>query len=243
MQIIHKRPLLLKIIAIVTMVIDHVGAIFFPHILWLRLIGRLCFPIIGYSLATGFNRTSNKFNYALRLGVFAILSQYIYLLAFRELPFSYNIFVTLLISFFVIWITQSEKLSIWLKSILILCLGLFSFILPIEYGVLGIISIVLMYFLQNRKYLLIISQIVIWALYCLIHIFVPKSMGMAVSLPTELLQAFAPVGVVIIYVINSINITAESFSVSKFTKKLIQYGFYIFYPLHLLILYLISLVK
>ena len=35
----------LKMLAVVTMLIDHIGAIFFPGVMWLRAIGRLAFPI------------------------------------------------------------------------------------------------------------------------------------------------------------------------------------------------------
>ena len=35
----------LKMLAVVTMLIDHIGAIFFPGVLWIRAIGRLSFPI------------------------------------------------------------------------------------------------------------------------------------------------------------------------------------------------------
>ena len=35
----------LKLIACVTMLIDHIGAVFFPHLQWLRIIGRLSFPL------------------------------------------------------------------------------------------------------------------------------------------------------------------------------------------------------
>src|SRR5574343_1078786 len=100
----YKRPFFLKLVAIITMIIDHVGAIFFPHIWWFRLIGRLCFPLFGYLLATGFDKTSNKFNYALRLGIFAIISQYFYNLAFHPTYLVLNIFATLFVAFIILLI-------------------------------------------------------------------------------------------------------------------------------------------
>ena len=50
---------LLKIIAFVTMAIDHIGYVFFPQYMWLRVIGRLAFPIFAYCLALGCVYTKN----------------------------------------------------------------------------------------------------------------------------------------------------------------------------------------
>ena len=53
----------LKILAIVCMTIDHIGVTFFPHVLVLRMIGRLAFPIFSYGIAEGCRFTRNKFRY------------------------------------------------------------------------------------------------------------------------------------------------------------------------------------
>ena len=70
----------LKWIAIVTMTIDHIAAIIFPQYLILRIIGRIAFPIFAFLLAQGMIYTHNPRGYLTRLGVFAILS---------EIPFDY----------------------------------------------------------------------------------------------------------------------------------------------------------
>ena len=50
----------IKLLAAVLMVIDHIGAIFFPQIVWLRCVGRISFPLFAYMLAVGCKYTRNK---------------------------------------------------------------------------------------------------------------------------------------------------------------------------------------
>ncbi|MDR1531845.1 MAG: conjugal transfer protein TraX [Clostridiales bacterium] len=70
----------LKIIAVVTMIIDHTGAIFGNQLTdneyWLmRSIGRIAFPIFVYLIAEGARHTRSMPRYLLRLGTFALISE------------------------------------------------------------------------------------------------------------------------------------------------------------------------
>ncbi len=69
----------LKIIALLTMLIDHIGAIFFPEQLLWRTIGRIAFPIFSWQLVEGFVHTSSRSKYALRLFLFGCVSQVPYM--------------------------------------------------------------------------------------------------------------------------------------------------------------------
>ena len=53
----------LKILAMVCMTLDHIGAAFFPQAVWLRVIGRLAFPLFSYCIAEGCRYTRNKARY------------------------------------------------------------------------------------------------------------------------------------------------------------------------------------
>lgn len=65
----------LKIIAMLTMLIDHIGAVLFPEIALFRIIGRIAFPIFAYIVADGCKYTKNKPKYLLRLVLCALSFQ------------------------------------------------------------------------------------------------------------------------------------------------------------------------
>ena len=73
----------LKLIAILSMVIDHVGTAFFPEYHAFRWAGRLAFPIFAYCLTVGLLYTRDIRKYLLRLGAFALISQPFYIFAFH----------------------------------------------------------------------------------------------------------------------------------------------------------------
>ena len=95
---------LLKLIAIVSMLIDHIGGAFFPEAGVFRWIGRLAFPIFCYCMTVGLLYTHNIKRYLLRLGIFALVSQPFYILAFHPVSqfwenlTNWNIFFTLFLS-------------------------------------------------------------------------------------------------------------------------------------------------
>jgi len=65
----------LKVIAIILMFIDHTGALFFPNVMLLRIIGRLSFPLFAFFIAQGFFHTRSVKKYLLRLGLCAVAFQ------------------------------------------------------------------------------------------------------------------------------------------------------------------------
>ena len=66
---------MLKIIAMVSMVFDHVGDLFLPGVMWLRMIGRLAMPLFSFCIAEGYAHTRDKSRYLLRMGIFALISE------------------------------------------------------------------------------------------------------------------------------------------------------------------------
>lgn len=90
----------LKLIAMVTMAIDHAGAALFPSVMVLRLVGRIAFPIYVWLLVMGFVHTSSLKKYLLRMGAFALISEVPFDLAISgRLTYQWqNIYFTLFLS-------------------------------------------------------------------------------------------------------------------------------------------------
>ena len=136
---------ILKWIAIVSMTIDHIGAVLYPEYVFLRIIGRLSFPIFSYLIVLGVEDTENLGRYLGRLFLFAFISQIPFHLALGYNPFEYlNIFFTL--SLGVIFIHFLQK-----KSFLSV-LPLFAAVpLNFDYGIYGIMLIGCMYMIKKDE--------------------------------------------------------------------------------------------
>ena len=66
---------MLKLIAMISMVSDHVGDSFFPDQIWMRIIGRMALPIFAFCTAEGFIHTHDRMKYLRRMGIFALISE------------------------------------------------------------------------------------------------------------------------------------------------------------------------
>ncbi len=139
----------LKAFGILVMTIDHIGFVFFPQITFLRVIGRLAFPIFAWYLSQGYIHTSNLKKYFLRLGIFALVSQAPYYLVFRE--WKLNIFFTLLIGLLAIHLFHRKK---YVFFVLLVILSKF---IPLDYSYYGIL-IVLGFYAFPTKQLIVLFQ-------------------------------------------------------------------------------------
>ena len=110
----------LKYLAALAMFFDHLGYIFIPirtpFGLFCRIFGRLTAPIMCYFLAEGFHYTSSKKKYLLRLGIFAVLVQPAYSLAFHGVWLSteLSMLYTLFLSFLMLCVYEKVE-NPWLK--------------------------------------------------------------------------------------------------------------------------------
>jgi len=116
-----KRNDILKLIAIVTMIIDHIGYMFFPGQMLYRTIGRIAFPIFAYQVAIGYKKTSSVKNYSKRMLSFALVSYLPYIYFSPEMkpnPFALNVMFLLLagIGMLKIFSTANESFVVGLKE-------------------------------------------------------------------------------------------------------------------------------
>ena len=78
----------LKLIALITMTIDHMGMMLFPRVKILRAIGRIAFPIFAYMIAEGCRHTRNRRKYLLSMVSLAAVCQVVYFFAMGSLSMS-----------------------------------------------------------------------------------------------------------------------------------------------------------
>lgn len=137
----------LKMVAIITMIIDHIGLFFFPHIVFLRIIGRISFPLFAFLLANGARHTKNINAYLKRLFIFACISQIPFLLANRHLSPGFhelNILFTLFLGLLAIKYINKQK-TFSMRSLTIALACLIGALSHVNYGWLGILSIIFFY--------------------------------------------------------------------------------------------------
>jgi len=153
----------LKLIAIISMTIDHVGAILLPQAGWLRIIGRVAFPLFAYQLAVGYMHTHNLSRYVLRLAIWGLIAQPIYMIAFDVRPWTLNIFGTLLLGLLAIWGWDRHR---WWAVVLALGLASIQLWLPEvgpDYGLYGVVLCLVSFVLsRNRQQLAIGHALLHW---------------------------------------------------------------------------------
>ena len=228
----------LKLLACVTMLCDHVGHVLVYPLaarsaqmaevyLMLRIIGRLAFPIYCFLLTEGFCHTRNRGRYALRLGVGVLLAELPYdlMISGQFSWHSQSVMVTLLLGFGTLWVMEKCTGPGW-KVLAAVPFALLAELLCCDYGWIGIILIML--FDLSRSYprkniircggmLILFHQSAGWSLW----------FG-NISVPV---QAFGVLSMLFI----------ASYDGRKQTQsKAAQLAFYLFYPAHMLVLYLIS---
>lgn len=225
----------LKLIALVTMLIDHVGAVVLARMViygikqkgtldeglfeiynLTRDIGRIAFPIFCFLLVEGFERTRNRGRYALRLGIFALISEIPFDLAIAGEAMHLehqNVYFTLLIGLLTMMFLKKLKdidmpgaalagIRVIIGSgIIVLGAGIAE-LLNTDYGAIGILCIMVLFLFRYHS-----------------------KMQVFAGAFAFLWEITAPLAFIPIWWYNG-------------TRGLkLKYIFYLFYPLHLLVLY------
>lgn len=235
----------IKLIAAASMLLDHTGMILFPDVLWLRIVGRLAFPLYALCIAEGFRHTRNRVKYFLRIFVLGAVCQVVYFFVSAD-PYL-GILITFSLSILLLFLTdallctcQKQKnpiCSLWERlfkhtlprpAAVTLCALLFggalagiwllSRAITIDYGMTGVLFPVLVYLgYSSRRTKLLGPYLGIAMLSCNFE-----------GAPTPRIWSLLAL----------IPITLYNGKPGKYKLK---YFFYIFYPAHLVVLYAISM--
>ena len=120
---------LLRLIACVCMFIDHAGKMLFPQLTWMRMVGRLAFPLFAYGIALGAAMTRHPRQYIARVAALALVSQPLYAVALGHtneamyaVPFAQHPLRALCTFYMESWEKPSILLALLLGLLLLLCL-------------------------------------------------------------------------------------------------------------------------
>lgn len=232
---------LLKVIAMVTMLIDHAGKMLFPAYPVFRIIGRLAFPIYACCLAMGVVYTRHPLKYVSRMVLLALISQPLYAIAldhansamfmvsFAEHPlkavmhFYYyswtepSILFALTLGLILLWAIRNKQLAIAV-AVYLFCWRARA---QLDYGINGIHLMLLFYFLCEHRLLSFLAVGAFMAHWGL------SGGGYSMFGVQFSTQMFALAALPLIYIPTNTGI------------KLPKWLFYAFYPAHLLLIWLL----
>lgn len=217
----------LKLIACVTMLVDHIGAVFVPWI-GLRVIGRLAYPIYCFLLAEGAVRTRDPKKYAIRLAVGMVLAELPYdLLFYGGLTWAHqSVMVTLLLGFGMMMAIDKVR-TVGLKFVLAVGFALAAELLNTDYGGTGIFIIALFAVTRERKdrvLLQTLGQALVW--------WTAGGYEIALGAFSVPIQMFALLSMIPIALYSGQKATSS---------RTVQIAFYLFYPVHLVLLLLCTI--
>lgn len=153
----------LKIIALVTMTIDHIGLMIFPDYEWMRIVGRIAFPIFAFMIAEGCRYTRSRSRYLLQIALMGIGMQIVTFIAIRSLYQS--VFISFTLAIILIYLIDKAKneqtircwiyVGVFAFVITFLCLGLPNVLqntdYAIDYNIVGILIPVVCYFAKSKR--------------------------------------------------------------------------------------------
>ena len=221
----------LKIIAILAMTINHIGFIFkdIYNPLWWQIIyltiGKITFPIMAYLLNLGFQKTKSKTQYIIRLGIYALISiiPYHYTIGINTDATIYplnNILFTLMIGLLLITILDKLKPSKMMQVLVLIIASTLTF--NSDWNIIGVLII---YFFYKDSKIESKTLIIIATTTSIINF-----------IATLDITSFTYLGIIL-----SIPILKNTNDERGYSNNLIKHGFYIYYPLHLSVLFILHL--
>lgn len=230
----------LHILAMLLMLCDHTWAMLLPQQEWLTWIGRIAFPIFAFMCAEGYRHTHDVKKYLQRLLIFALISEIPFNLMYSLnvfYPFHQNVLWTFIIAILLMMLMDRIKekyqpMLSWLLCGLVMLLGFtIGFVTFVDYYGVGVCTVLLFYLFPSRDLISRVLQFVgmyilhigvLGGYYHTFHIF-----GLSIDIYQ---QAFALLALIPIWLYKGRQ---------GYHSKPFQYLCYGFYPIHMLVLYLI----
>ena len=217
---------ILKLIACVTMLIDHIGYTFL-HYPFLRIIGRLAFPIYAFLLSQGLRHTKSPGKYALRMFLLLVISELPFdILFFGSIDFTHqNVMFTLLLGL-LMGLCIKKTPPLLLKILWVIPFTLLAELLRTDYGGYGICIIALFILSEYTPHPRLIETLGL----ALMGLFISETAVLILGLPIPM-QFFTLVALIPISLYNG---------KKSIPGPALQWAFYLFYPAHLVILFLVK---
>lgn len=230
----------LHILAMLFMLCDHLWATLFPAAEWLTCIGRLAFPIFAFMIAEGYSHTSNLRRYVLRILIFAAISEVPFDLFYGGsvfYPFHQNVLWTFLIALLsIILIEKAQKrknrvLGWVLTAFIVLLSFAVGTLAMVDYFGAGVLTVLVFYFFRKRKWWCFAAQLICLAV---INIWILEGLYYTITIAGHefqiVQQGFALLSLIPIWLYKG---------EQGHRSKPFKYFCYGFYPIHLIVLYII----
>ena len=205
----------LKVIALVSMTVDHIAYYLMDHNTWgydmMRTVGRMAFPIFAFLLVEGYGHTRSTRKYALSLLAFALISEIPWWLLNHDN--THNVFFTLQLGLIVIEGINKLGKKPLLWAVLIITICTIAIFLHVDYEYSGILLI------------------------CTFHIFKPDKVTKCL-LATLFMYQYGVIGLWLGLAVILCYNGQRGFIKGQYAKYLC----YAYYPLHLVLFMLLSLV-
>ena len=223
----------LHIIAMIFMLCDHMWATILDYE-WLTCIGRIAFPIFAFLITEGYIHTSNINKYIKRMVIFAIITEIPFNLmvsASPIYPFHQNVLWTFVISLLTLKYLNFDNVKNSFKSILIILLSIIiATVTMCDYFGAGVMMVVGFYIFRKSKLLQLLMMIYVNMILLQGYSYPIDIAGYTYYFPQ---QGFALLSLIFIWLYNG---------KQGYHAKWFKIFCYAFYPLHMLILYILTIV-
>lgn len=223
----------LHIIAMIFMLCDHMWATILDYE-WLTCLGRIAFPIFAFLITEGYIHTSNINKYIKRMVIFAIITEIPFNLmvsASPIYPFHQNVLWTFVISLLTLKYLNFDDVKNSFKSILIILLAIIiATVTMCDYFGAGVMMVVGFYIFRKSKLLQLLMMIYVNMILLQGYSYPIDIAGYTYYFPQ---QGFAVLSLIFIWLYNG---------KQGYHAKWFKIFCYAFYPLHMLILYLLTIV-